>query len=326
MRIRPRRLRGLRSVRDAVRETELSPKDLVQPLFVVDGEEVKESIPSLPGQYRYSVDRLLEAVDRGVRVGVERFVLFPVVPEHLKDEEASFGVSRKNFYLVAIRTIKEAYPHVCVMTDVAMDPYSSEGHDGVVKDGKVLNDKTLPILGQMALVQAEAGADLVGPSDMMDGRVEHIRDRLDEEGYTDTGIISYTAKYASALYGPFRDALDSSPKGGDKKTYQMDPGDRRGAGLEAELDQEEGADILMVKPALHYLDVIQDLSQNAHQPVAAYHVSGEYAMIKAAGEKGWLEEGSSMDESLLSIRRAGADMILSYAATEFAERYAERRL
>ncbi len=321
MRIRPRRLRASKGIRDAVRENELRPKDLAQPLFVMDGENVKEEVPSLPGQYRYSVDRILEPVEKGIEVGIERFVLFPVVPEHLKDQEASFGLSRKNFYLVAIRNIKEAFPEVCVITDVAMDPYSSDGHDGIVKDGRIMNDETLPILGQMAFVQAEAGADMVGPSDMMDGRVAFIRDRLDEGGYSETGIISYTAKYASALYGPFRDALESAPKGGDKKSYQMDPANAREAELEAQLDEEEGADMLMVKPALHYLDVIRRLRETSDRPIAAYHVSGEYAMIKAAGEKGWLDPKESMDESLLAINRAGADLILSYAATEFAERY-----
>ncbi len=320
MRIRPRRLRVSKAVRDAVREHELAPRDLVQPLFVMDEENKKEEIPSLPGQFRYSLDRILEPVERGLQAGVKCFVLFPVVPEHLKDAEASFGVSRKNFYLVAIRRIKESYPEACVMTDVALDPYSSDGHDGVVQDGRILNDRTLPILAQMALVQAEAGADMVGPSDMMDGRVGQIRDRLDEEGYTETGIISYTAKYASALYGPFRDALDSAPKGGDKKSYQMDPANKKEASMEGALDEEEGADILMVKPALHYLDVIHQLKLEAQRPIAAYHVSGEYAMIKAAGEKGWLDADAAMDESLLAIRRAGADMVLTYAAIEAAER------
>ena len=321
MRVRPRRLRSSRAIRDAVRESDLAPRKLIQPLFVMDGEGLKEEVASLPGQHRYSVDRILDPVEDGLRAGVERFVLFPVIPEHLKDPEASFAVSRKNFYLMAIRRIKEAYPEVCVITDVAMDPYNSEGHDGIVKDGRIANDETLPILGQMAVVQAEAGADLVGPSDMMDGRIASVRDRLDDEGYLETGIISYTAKYASALYGPFRDALDSAPKGGDKKGYQMDPANAREAELEAELDEGEGADILMVKPALHYLDVIHRLRENSGRPVAAYHVSGEYAMIKAAGEKGWLDADASMDEGLLSIHRAGAELILSYAATEFALRY-----
>lgn len=323
MRERPRRDRSSEAIRRAVRETELSPAHLAQPFFVLDGTDNVEELPSLPGQHRYTVDRLLKPVERALDLGIERIVLFPVVPEHLKDSEASYGVSRKNFYLEAVRKVKEAYPELCVITDVAMDPYSSDGHDGILENGKVLNDRTLSILGQMALVQAEAGADMIGPSDMMDGRVGHIRDRLDEEGFNDTGIISYTAKYASALYGPFRDALDSAPGSGDKKSYQMDPANAREAIREAELDEREGADLLMVKPALHYLDVIHRIREWTRIPVAAYHVSGEYAMIKAAGEKGWLDADAAMDESLLSIRRAGADLILSYAAMEFAERYRE---
>lgn len=302
----------------------MKPDDLVQPIFVKEEGGEPEAVPSLPGQYRYPEDRVIEPVDRAMNAGIDKFVLFPVVSEHLKDQDASFGVSRKNFYLLAIDSIKEVYPDCFLMSDVAMDPYSSDGHDGIVREGRIINDATLPVLGKMALLHAEAGVDMVGPSDMMDGRVGYIRDRLDEEGYTDTGIVSYSAKYASALYGPFRDALDSQPKAGDKKSYQMDPANRREALKEGELDEEEGADMLLVKPALSYLDVIRSLRQSSQLPIAAYHVSGEYAMVKAAGEKGWLDEDAVMDESLLSIKRAGADLILSYAATEFAERYPQQ--
>jgi porphobilinogen synthase len=241
------------------------------------------------------------------------------VEESLKDKEASYSYNPENFYLKAVRAIKKEFPESCLMSDVAMDPYSSDGHDGYVDNGHILNDRTLPILGKMAVAQAEAGIDIIGPSDMMDGRVGYIREELDDAGFTETSIMSYTAKYASAYYGPFRDALDSAPKFGDKKTYQMDPANKIEALREADLDTMEGADFLMVKPALCYLDIIQLLKQNSNLPIAAYNVSGEYSMLKAAAERGWIQYERAMPEMLLSIHRAGADVILTYFAKEYAE-------
>jgi porphobilinogen synthase len=245
--------------------------------------------------------------------------LFPAVEEHLKDRTASYSYADDNFYLNAIRKLKETFPEIVLMSDVAMDPYSSDGHDGFYENGKILNDETLPILSRMSLAQAQAGIDIIGPSDMMDGRVESIRETLDINGYTDTLIMSYTAKYASAFYGPFRDALNSAPKHGDKKTYQMNPANKREALLEAELDFSEGADMLMVKPALCYLDIIHVLKENFNIPITAYNVSGECAMVYAAAEKGWLNYDLAVGEMLLSMRRAGADAILTYFAKDFAK-------
>ena len=252
-------------------------------------------------------------------MGIDKFIIFPAIPEDLKDKTATYSYDPDNFYLQAATKIKEKYPTVCLISDVAMDPYSSDGHDGLVRDGKIINDETLPILAKMAVAQAEAGFDIIGPSDMMDGRVETIRFALDAAGYTDTSIMSYTAKYASALYGPFRDALDSVPKGGDKKTYQMDPSNINEALIEAQLDMEEGADFIMIKPALHYLDVIRELKTSFSIPTVAYHVSGECAMLYAACVNGWLDRKKMVPETLLSIRRAGADLVISYFAKEFAE-------
>ena len=263
----------------------------------------------------------MKEVEQCLELGVSSFVLFPAVDESLKDAHATYGVSRDNFYLRLARAIKDRFPEAWLMSDVAMDPYSSDGHDGVVKDGRIVNDLTLPILAEMAVLQAEAGFDSIGPSDMMDGRVGVIRDALDEAGHTDTAILSYTAKYASAFYGPFRDALESAPKHGDKKTYQMDPANRCEALREADLDMMEGADMLMVKPALCYLDVIMALKEYSDRPIAAYNVSGEYAMLKAAAEKGWIDYDKAMPEMLLSIHRAGADVILTYFAKEFAQHF-----
>jgi porphobilinogen synthase len=245
-------------------------------------------------------------------------VRFPVFPESGKDKLASKSFAEDNFYLHLIQTLKQRFPQITLMSDVAMDPYSSDGHDGLVIDGKILNDETLPILGRMAIAQAQAGIDIVGPSDMMDGRVEYIRESLDEAGYSEVSIMSYTAKYASACYGPFREALDSAPRSGDKKTYQMDPANRIEALRELELDLMEGADMVMVKPATLYLDIISDIKHHSNVPVAAYNVSGEYAMVKAAAEKGWLDGNRMMNEMLLGITRAGADIILTYFAKEFA--------
>jgi porphobilinogen synthase len=272
----------------------------------------------MPGIFRQSVDLMLPEIESCMKIGVRAFDIFPAVEDRWKDKTATKSYDPDFFYLKGIREIKSRFPEACIMTDVAMDPYSSDGHDGLVNDGKILNDETLEILGKMALAQAEAGADILGPSDMMDGRVGYIRSLLDNNGLTEVSIMSYTAKYASAFYNPFRDALDSAPKSGDKKTYQMNPANRREALIEAELDTAEGADFLMVKPALAYLDVIQLLRDRFALPIAAYNVSGEYAMIKAAAMNGWLDGEKAMKETLLSIKRAGADIILTYFAKEFA--------
>lgn len=318
---RPRRNRSSAAIRAMVSETHLSTSNLVLPLFMEDGANIKTEIKSMPGTFRYSPDKLLTEIEECMNLGLRNFVLFPAVADSLKDKIATYSYYSDNFYLKTAREIKKRFPECCLISDVAMDPYSSDGHDGFVRDGKILNDETLPILARMSVAQAEAGFDMLGPSDMMDGRVGYMREALDEAGYTGTGILSYTAKYASAFYGPFRDALDSAPKSGDKKTYQMNPANRREALLEAELDISEGADMLMVKPALHYLDVIAELRRNSELPIAAYHVSGECAMLIAACQNGWLDYERAMPEALLSIRRAGADVILTYFAKDFAARF-----
>jgi porphobilinogen synthase len=302
-----------------VEETRLSVKDFIFPLFLIDGREQKIEVSSMPGIYRFSLDLMLKEIEECMNLGIKSFDVFPAYPDEKKDKYATESYQADTFYLKALEKIKSTFPEMALMTDVAMDPYSSDGHDGLVQDGKILNDPTLEILGKMALAQAQAGADILGPSDMMDGRVGFIRNILDVNGFTDVSIMSYTAKYASAFYGPFRDALDSAPKMGDKKTYQMDPANYKEALIEAELDTNEGADFLMVKPALAYLDVIRLLKDNSNLPIAAYNVSGEYAMVKAAAEKGWIDGERAMLESLLSIKRAGANIILSYFAKEFAQ-------
>ena len=274
----------------------------------------------MPGIFRFSTDLMLKEIEECMKLGIRSFDIFPVVSEIHKDKTASKSYEPDFFYNQSLAKIKSEFPEACIMTDVAMDPYSIDGHDGLVdEDGNILNDETLEILGSMALAQAETGIDIIGPSDMMDGRVEYIRDILDENGFEETSIMSYTAKYASAFYGPFRDALDSAPKFGDKKTYQMNPANQREAIIEADLDEEEGADFLMVKPALAYLDVIKLLKDNYDLPIAAYNVSGEYSMVKAAGQKGWLDAEKVMMESLLCIKRAGAKVILTYFAKEAAQ-------
>lgn len=321
MQRRPRRNRKSAVVRDMVEETSLSVKDLIYPLFLVDGTQKKIEVNSMPGIFRYSIDTMLSEIESCMKLGIKAFDVFPAYPESLKDPIASESYNPDTFYLKALREIKKQFPEVCLMSDVAMDPYSSDGHDGLVLAGKILNDETLVILGKMSLAQADAGVDILGPSDMMDGRVGYIRDLLDENGFTGTSIMAYTAKYASAFYGPFRDALGSAPKFGDKKTYQMNPANIQEALIEADLDMNEGADFLMVKPALSYLDVIRLLHDNYQLPIAAYNVSGEYSMIKAASEKGWLDGERAMSEVLLSIKRAGAKVILTYFAKEFASIY-----
>jgi porphobilinogen synthase len=277
-----------------------------------------EEVSSLPNNFRWSIDQLLPEIEACLKLGITTYDIFPAVEESLKDKTATYSYVSDNFYLNAIRKLKETFPEICIMSDVALDPYSSDGHDGLVVDGKIVNDETLPILAKMAIAQAQAGVDIIGPSDMMDGRVGVIRDALDAEGYTETSIMSYSAKYASAFYGPFRDALNSAPKSGDKKTYQMNPANKREALLEAQLDFEEGADFLMVKPALCYLDIIHVLKENFSIPITAYNVSGECAMIYAASRNGWLDYDRAIMETLLSIRRAGADGILTYFAKDFA--------
>ncbi|WP_144603875.1 porphobilinogen synthase [Algoriphagus algorifonticola] len=316
---RPRRNRKSEVIRNMVEETTLSVKDLIFPMFLVEGSGKRIPVDSMPGIYRYSTDTLLSEVESCMKLGIQAIDVFPAYPESLKDAIATESYNPDTFYLKALREIKKNFPEICLMSDVAMDPYSSDGHDGIVKNGKILNDETLEVLGRMSLAQADAGVDILGPSDMMDGRVGYIRELLDQNGFTDTSIMSYTAKYASAFYGPFRDALDSAPKFGDKKTYQMNPANSQEALVEADLDMEEGADFLMVKPALAYLDIIKLLKDNYPLPIAAYNVSGEYSMLKASAEKGWLDNDRAMIEMLTSIKRSGAKIILTYFAKEFAE-------
>jgi porphobilinogen synthase len=299
-------------MRSLVRETSLTANDLVWPVFVRDGQKARHEIKSLPGCFRLSTDELLHDLEKMISLGLKAVALFPQIDEKLKDSLAKEALNESGLIPTTVREIKKTFPELVVITDVALDPYSSEGHDGLVRDGVILNDETVTVLAQQALTQARAGADFVAPSDMMDGRVGAIRSFLDEAGFQDVGILAYSAKYASAFYDPFRDALDSAPKNGDKKTYQMDPMNAREALREARLDIEEGADVLMVKPALAYLDVIQSVRAASDVPIAAYNVSGEYAMIKAAVKNGWLNEKKAVMEILGSIRRAGADMIFSY--------------
>lgn len=319
MLVRPRRNRKSAAIREMVEETTLTTKDFIFPLFLLEGKNKKVEVDSMPGIYRFTVDLMLKEIEECLNLGIKAFDIFPVVDEKHKDEMATKSADENFFYIKALKEIKSKFPEACIMTDVAMDPYSSDGHDGIVdENGNILNDETLDVLADMALAQASTGIDIIGPSDMMDGRVEYIREVLDENGFENTSIMSYCAKYASAFYGPFRDALGSAPKSGDKKTYQMNPANKYEALLEAELDAQEGADFLMVKPALAYLDVIHLLKENNELPIAAYNVSGEYSLIKAAAERGWLDGEASMMESLLSIKRAGADVILSYFAKEAA--------
>ena len=313
---RPRRNRKSAVIRDMVQENHLSATNLIFPLFIIEGQNLKTEVSSMPGIYRYSIDNLLREVESCMNLGLRAFDLFPNMEDALKDKYATISYQKDNLYLRAIEAVKKNFPEACVVTDVAMDPYSSDGHDGIVENGEILNDETLAILGKMALAHAESGADIIAPSDMMDGRIGYIRELLDQNGFKNVSLMSYTAKYASAFYGPFRDALNSAPKGGDKKSYQMNPANSREALIEAQLDMEEGADFLMVKPGLPYLDIIKLLHDNFDLPIAAYNVSGEYAMLKAAAQNGWLDEERAIMETLLSFRRAGATSILSYHAKE----------
>lgn len=315
---RPRRNRVSRAVRNLVQEHRLHPHDLVLPVFLQEGTNLRTPISSLPGTERLSADLLLRLAEQALELGVQAICLFPYIPREKKTKQGEESLNPNGLLQTTLRLLKRELPELCLITDVALDPYSSDGHDGLFEKGSILNDATLPLLAAMAVSQAEAGADVVAPSDMMDGRVEAIRSALDDAGFTNTLICSYTAKYASAFYGPFRDALDSAPGEGDKKTYQMNPANAREADLEVDLDESEGADWLLVKPGLPYLDILARVRQRSALPLAVYHVSGELAMLKAAAERGWLNYDACLMESLLAFKRAGADMIFTYAALEAA--------
>jgi porphobilinogen synthase len=321
---RNRRLRTNESIRSLVRETIISPNDFLVPLFIVEGTGIKQEIPSMPNYYRFSLDLLEHEVKELWKLGLKSVLLFIKVPEALKDNKGTEALNPNGLMQRAIKTVKNVCPDMLVMTDVALDPYSSFGHDGIIQDGKIINDDTVDVLAQMSLSHALAGADFVAPSDMMDGRILAIREALEEDGFTDTGIMSYSAKYASAFYGPFRDALDSAPADiknipKDKKSYQMDYANRFEAIRETEMDIEEGADIVMVKPGLCYLDIVREIKNEVDVPVAVYQVSGEYAMLKAAAEKGWLDHDAVMMEQITAIKRAGADVIASYFAKDIVK-------
>lgn len=316
---RPRRNRRSEALRQMIAETELRVSQLVLPLFLVEGKGQKQAIASMPGIFRLSPDLILEEIGKAAQLGVKTFDLFPALPESKKDSTGTESLNPNGLLPTTLRMIRDKYPDVTLITDVALDPYSSDGHDGVVRDGIIVNDETVEILAKMCVVHAQAGADFVSPSDMMDGRVGAIRDMLDSEGFTDTGILSYSVKYASSFYGPFREALDSAPKFGDKKTYQMDFRNSREALREIDLDIAEGADMVMVKPALSYLDVIAKVKAHCNVPVAAYNVSGEYGLIKAGAKAGIIDETRAMVETLYSMRRAGADVIFTYFALPMAE-------
>jgi porphobilinogen synthase len=321
---RNRRLRTNESIRSLVRETILSPNDFLVPLFVVEGKGVKEEIPSMPNYFRYSLDVLGQEVKELWTMGLKSVLVFVKVPDSLKDNKGTEALNANGLMQRAVKTIKNAVPEMIVMTDVALDPYSSFGHDGIIGHGQILNDETSAVLAQMALSHAQAGADFVAPSDMMDGRILEMRETLENNGFFNTGIMSYSAKYASAHYGPFRDALDSAPVDmqevpKDKKTYQMDYHNRTEAIRETRMDIEEGADIVMVKPGIAYLDIVREIKNMSEVPVAVYQVSGEYAMIKAAAERGWLDHDAIMLEQTTAIKRAGADIIASYFAKDIVK-------
>ena len=316
---RPRRNRQTPSIRSMVRETRLHPSDFILPLFLINGKERRVPIESMPDCFRLSPDLVVEECQEAHQLGIPAVALFPSLPDSLKDTVASESTNPEGLLQQTIRQIKAVVPEITIVTDVAMDPYSIDGHDGLVRDGEILNDATLEILVEMAVSQAEAGTDIVAPSDMMDGRVGAIRRGLDQHDYTGVGILAYSAKYASAFYGPFRDALDSEPRLGDKKTYQMDPANRREAVREILMDIDQGADMVLVKPAIIYLDVIAEIKARVNLPVVAYNVSGEYAMIKSANRLGWLDGEAAMIEMLTAIKRSGADIILTYFAKEIAK-------
>ena len=313
---RNRRLRSKKSLRNLVRETTIHPHDFIVPLFLVEGKNIKDEIPSMPNYYRFSLDNISKEVKQLWSLGVQAVLLFAKVPESLKDNYGTEALNNTGLMQRGIKEIKDCVPEITIMTDVALDPYSSFGHDGVVENNEIINDKTNEILSRMALSHAEAGADVVAPSDMMDGRVLSIRNTLEKNGFHHTGIMSYAVKYASNFYGPFRDALDSKPGFGDKETYQMDFANKFDSVSEAKADIEEGADIIMVKPGISYLDILRDLKSNINSPIAIYQVSGEYSMLKAAAQKGWLDHDKVMLEQLISMKRAGATMIASYFAKD----------
>lgn len=321
---RPRRNRSSPTLRDLIAETHLKPSDFVWPVFVVDGAQKKEAISALPGIFRWSLDLLIPQLKEAMALGIKAFAFFPKVEESLKNPTGAISLDPQFYLYKILRTLREEIPEATLITDVALDPYSSDGHDGIYKNGKVLNDESVQILAGQAVLQAQNGAHIVAPSDMMDGRVAAIRKALDSSGFNETGILSYTAKYASSFYGPFRAALDSAPKSGDKKSYQMDARNYTEALRELRLDIDEGADMVMVKPALAYLDIIRLFKENSDIPVVAYQVSGEYAMIKAAASQGLINEEAGMMECLTSIKRAGADVIFSYYALEFAKLYSKK--
>ena len=312
---RNRRLRSSAALRKLVQETKLSSADFLVPLFVVEGKKVKQEIHSMPGYYRYSLDLITEEAKKLYALGIRGVLLFVKVNDEDKDNTGAAALDPNGLMQRSIRALKKAVPELVVCSDVALDPYSTYGHDGIVENGKILNDATVEVLAQTALSHAENGADIIAPSDMMDGRVLKIREALEQANYVDTAIMSYSAKYASSFYGPFRDALDSAPGFGDKKTYQMDVANRKEAIVEAQRDIEEGADIIMVKPGMAYLDIVRDLANELKAPIAVYQVSGEYAMLKAAAEKGWLDHDAVMMEQLIAFKRAGASLIVSYHAT-----------
>ena len=313
---RNRRLRSKKSLRNLVRETTIHPHDFIVPLFLVEGKNIKDEIPSMPNYYRFSLDNISKEVKQLWSLGVQAVLLFAKVPESLKDNYGTEALNNAGLMQRGIKEIKDCVPEITIMTDVALDPYSNFGHDGVVENNEIINDKTNEILSRMALSHAEAGADVVAPSDMMDGRVLSIRNTLEKNGFHHTGIMSYAVKYASNFYGPFRDALESKPGFGDKETYQMDFANKFDSVGEAKADIEEGADIIMVKPGISYLDILKDLKNNINSPIAIYQVSGEYSMLKAAAQKGWLDHDKVMLEQLISMKRAGATMIASYFAKD----------
>ncbi len=322
---RPRRLRATSAIRELVQENHIKASDFILPVFIVEGNGINEEISSMPNYFRYSLDLLIPHLQEAYRFGIRSVLLFAKAKDETKDNAGTEALNPEGLMQRSIRTIKEALPEIYVMTDVALDPYSSYGHDGIVENSEIVNDKTVEVLGKMAVSHAQAGADMVAPSDMMDGRIAAIRTHLEEANFPNVGIMSYTTKYASCFYGPFRDALDSAPGFGDKKTYQMNPANGDAGLRETMLDLEEGADIVMVKPGMPYLDMVYRVKEWSDVPVSVYQVSGEYAMIKAASEKGWLNYEESVMESLIAFKRAGADLIATYFAFEVAKKLAEAK-
>lgn len=318
--MRPRRNRQSSALRSLLQETRLHPSDFVAPLFVVEGSNQRQPVSSMPGICRLSIDQLLKETEVLLELGVRAVELFPAISTEKKDSLGSEALRANNLFIRAVTALKTRFPELCLMVDIALDPFTDHGHDGLLNsDGEVLNDSTLEVLGKMSVLMAQAGADIVAPSDMMDGRVGYIRTELDRSGYSDVGILAYAAKYASAFYGPFREALGSTPKKGDKKGYQLNPANWREAMRECALDESEGADMLLIKPGLAYLDIVARVREMTYLPLGAYHVSGEYAMVKAAAQNGWIDGEKVMYECLLAFKRAGADFILTYAAREMAE-------